>query len=570
MSNILKFTALANAPFDRLASGLLDSHCDNGLAVIRTIYEETRSYSSDQHFYIKGGTLGALCVRMNNDAQQIVELTRELDKERSRNRLQQERLDRQAHELVDLKGENERLKNSYAIASDDRADLENRLKGVTSRLAEWVMWSVNVLGHEEPNNELQRAAIDRLHVRAGENLKGVREHRDELLQQLANVNLELNNYKQLVEAMKSGTAVDQSTIKHHAEHICRLSEEAEELKEDRALASGQLENWRTVARSILDVHFHCYPVSHIGDKELRDLLAHEVEQLASKHKQLISDHGTLRNAAQSYDLQRRGLELDIQELKSCNERQGETIRKYQGDADELKRWQQWALVQFGLQGADHDIRDGIDSFLCSSATDREAWFLECGRLKDEVAQLKKDLERADKQRDEILKYRDDFIMRLRRLLEENNGVSPCGYESMFKAFSEALNEAAQERIERRRLADIIARLFNTGVKSSSLAGIGRSIEIIRKQMDEFGERAEKAKDELEKFKQWGVKVNTMECGGQVISMGEPGTIKAEHFAIAPMDIKVHLSDEMREAVVDAIVDNIKRQDSAIIAAIKNK
>lgn len=544
MSKILNFTAFAAAPAGRLACGLLDSHCGNGLAVARTIYDETKGYSADQYFYIKGGTLGALCAGYEENAKTTAIVGRELDEERTKNSNLRLQLDRKARELVDIKSENDQLKNSYAIACADRTDLEARLNGLTERLADWVMWSVNMLDGEAPNNELQREAIDKMIKREREACNSIANHRDELNRNLANLNLELTNYKQ----------------------------QAEERSEDLALARGSLEHWRAAVRSMLDVHFNCYPVSHIGDSELRVLLANEVGKLSQNHKQLTTDHGVLRNAAQACDLQRMGAERDIQDLKRCNENQGETIRKYQEDANELKRWQQWALVQFGLQGADHDIRDGIDSFLCSSATDREAWFLECGRLKDEVAQLKKDLERADKQRDEILKYRDDFIMRLRRLLEENNGVSPCGYETMIKAFGEALNTAAQERIERRRLADIIARLFNTGVKSSSLAGIGRSIEIIRKQMDEFGERAEKAEDELEKVKQWGVKVNTMECGGQVISsgLGEPGTIKAEHFAIAPMDIKVHLSEEMREAVVNAIVDNIKRQDSAIIAALNNK
>lgn len=596
MNNILNFTAVAAAPADRLACGLLDSHCGNGLAIARTLYSEINSYHTDQHFYIKGGTLGALCVGYEDNAKKvaglIVEnetLTNQRDEERTKNANLRLQLDRQARELVDLKDENDQLKNSYAIASADRVDLEKRNKEITERLSAWVLWAGRVLGHEEANDELQRDAIDRLHVRAGENLKGVREHRDELLQQLANVNLELNNYKQLVNDMNAGVAVDRAAIRLKDEHICRLSEEAEELKEDRALASGQLENWRTVARSILDVHFNCYPVSHIGDKELRDLLAHEIEQLASKHKQLSSEHGTLRNAAQSCDLLRRGAELDLADAKACNQRQNETIKKYQADADELKRWQQWALVQFGLHGADQDIRNDIDSFLCSSATDREAWFLECGKLKN-------DIKRERELNEALTEGRNKFMESLRKLLADSHGIyAGLGYEAMIKACCEVLTMAAQERIDRRKLADKIAKLFNTGVKSGSLNGIERSIDIIRKQMDEFGERAEKAGDELEALKKSMMipaAAGTMDSGDALIS---GVTVKAEQFniigsdgkridpreygvkvdgmgrvAMGPLEVKVRLSDDMRDAVMNAIVDDINGQSSVIMAAIRNK
>ncbi|UVX30856.1 hypothetical protein S8a_00037 [Klebsiella phage VLCpiS8a] len=626
MNKILNFTAVAAEPAERLACGLLDSHCDNGLAVARTVYDEIKALHADMYFYVKGGTLGALCVRMNNDAQQIVELTRELDKERAKNQNQLLQLDRQARELVDLKDENDQLKNSYAIASADRVDLEKRNKEITERLSAWVLWAGRVLGHEEANDELQRDAIDRLHDRAGNNLRGVREHRDELLQQLANVNMELTACKEEIDELKKSKEqlyallnkwhemsscallecfnVKCSSIASHEEvmsllkeltyreavkqkqndeHICRLSEEAEELKEDRALASGQLENWRTVTRSILDVHFNCYPVSHIGDKELRDLLAHEVEQLASKHKQLSSDHGALRNAAQSCDLLRRGAELDLADAKACNQRQNETIKKYQADADELKRWQQWALVQFGLHGSDQDVRDGIDSFLCSSATDREAWFLECGKLKN-------DIKRERELNEALTEGRNKFMESLRKLLADSHGIyAGLGYEAMIKACCEVLTMAAQERIDRRKLADKIAKLFNTGVKSGSLNGIERSIDIIRKQMDEFGERAEKAGDELEALKKSMMipaATGTMDSGDALISSV---TVKAEQFNIIgsdgkridpresavtikfdPVKTKVTLSPDMRDAVVNAIVDDIREQSSVIMAAIRNK
>ncbi|UGO51933.1 hypothetical protein DIENCEPHELON_63 [Klebsiella phage vB_KaeS_Diencephalon] len=569
MNNILNFTAVAAAPAERLACGLLDSHCDNGLAVARTVYDEIKALHADMYFYVKGGTLGALCVRMNNDAQQIVELTRELDKERSRNRLQQERLDRQARELVDLKDENDQLKNSYAIASADRVDLEKSKEQLYALLNKW---------HEMSSCAL----LECFNVKCSS----------------------IASHEEVMSLLKELTYREAGKRKQNDEHICRLSEEAEELKEDRALASGQLENWRTVARSILDVHFHCYPVSHIGDKELRDLLAHEIEQLASKHKQLSSDHGVLRNAAQSYDLLRRGAELDLADAKACNQRQNETIKKYQVDADELKRWQQWALVQFGLHGADQDIRDGVDSFLCSSATDREAWFLECGKLKDEVAQLKKELAYAIERRDDVIDCRDKFMVRLRKLLAESHGIYPgCGYEDVIKAFGEALNMAAQERIDRRKLADKIAKLFNTGVKSGSLNGIERSIDIIRKQMDEFGERAEKAGDELEALKKSMMipaASGTMDYGSTVIISGQAEpvnvTFKAEQFnivggdgeridlreygvkvdgsgrvAMGPLDTKITFSPEYKAAIVDAVRETFRNDiQTAIMAAMQSK
>lgn len=565
MNKILNFTAVAAAPAERLACGLLDSHCDNGLAVARTVYDEIKALHADMYFYVKGGTLGALCVRMNNDAQQIVELTRELDKERAKNQNQLLQLDRQARELVEIKDKNEELKNIYSIASVDRTDLEARNKEITERLSAWVLWAGRVLGHEEANDELQRDAIDRLHDRAGNNLRGVREHRDELLQQLANVNLELNNYKQLVEAMKAGTTVDQSTIKHHAEHICRLSEEAEELKEDRALASGQLENWRAMARSILDLCFRCYPVSHIGDKELRDLLVSEVGRMRGERDNVIQLN---RNAAE--------------EIKHSN--------------DELKRWQQWALVQFGLHGADQDIREGIDSFLCSGITDREA-------LRLDLDSVKRHLDHATKQREDILKYRDQFVMDIRNVFKDRLGFDAgCGYKAIAKAIDDMLVQLVHEQTNRCDLAGHLASLFTTGEKAKTWEGIYRSVNLIRKQMDEFGERAEKAGDELEALKKSimiPAAAGTMDYGSTVIISGQAEpvnvTFKAEQFnivggdgeridlreygvkvdgmgrvAMGPLEVKVRLSDDMRDAVMNAIVDDINGQSSVIMAAIRNK
>ncbi|QGJ86750.1 uncharacterized protein [Enterobacter phage ATCEA85] len=612
MNKILNFTAIAGAPIERLACGLLDSHCDNGLAVVRTIYDEIKTLHADQHLYIKGGTLGALCVRMNNDAKQIAEIN----------------------------GENEQLKNSYAIASADRVELEKRLNDVKAQLSEWTLWGSRVLGYEGASNERQREEIDRLHVRAGENLKGVREHRDELLQQLANVNMELTACKEEIDELKKSKEqlyallnkwhemsscallecfnVKCSSIASHEEvmsllkeltyreagkrkqndeHICRLSEEAEELKEDRALASGQLENWRTVTRSILDVHFNCYPVSHIGDKELRDLLAHEVEQLASKHKQLSSDHGALRNAAQSCDLLRRGAELDLADAKACNQRQNETIKKYQADADELKRWQQWALVQFGLHGADQDIRDGVDSFLCSGITDREA-------LRLDLDSVKRHLDHATKQREDILKYRDQFVMDIRNMFKDRLGFDAgCGYKAIAKAIDDMLAQLVHEQTNRCDLAGHLASLFTTGEKAKTWEGIHRSVNLIRKQMDEFGERAEKAGDELEALKKSMMipaAAGTMDYGSTVIISGQAEpvnvTFKAEQFnivggdgeridlreygvkvdgsgrvAMGPLDTKITFSPEYKAAIVDAVRETFRNDiQTAIMAAMQSK
>lgn len=80
MTKVLNFTSVAAAPVsERLACGLLDSHCENGLAISRTINKEIAQFRADQHVKIKVGSLLAITADHEFRAHQLSQAMNDYD-----------------------------------------------------------------------------------------------------------------------------------------------------------------------------------------------------------------------------------------------------------------------------------------------------------------------------------------------------------------------------------------------------------------------------------------------------------------------------------------------------------
>lgn len=410
MSKLLPIIAITGAPVgERLGCGLLDTHCGNGLSLARTILSELGTgYNVDQYYTVKGGTLGALCTRYEDSAKTI------------------------------------------AILDGRNLDLETRNKEITGRLADWVMWSIDVLGFEEPNNSIQRAAINTMMSERASTIDATEKQRDELLamnksqfrqlEECAKENQDLKrqigslqtsmgdmaitlaHYKQLSEDLKTGTDVDQGRIQNRDGII-------EEQK-------AALRTWRKFARVMATERFGIFPADMVSDDQLIKWIVSNVEQMAKTIAANTVDH------------------VELAELKEQNHRQGNTITNYQEstarDRAELSNWRNWALTQFGLSGDNKEIRAGIDDYcqtlalghvaLVDKAADLEQTAKDLAHLnatqKDEIDNLNAlkvlDGNCIDKLRDSLAYHRNN-LADLRDGLLDNHNLKTTDWTSVHEA-----------------------------------------------------------------------------------------------------------------------------------------
>lgn len=417
MSKLLPIIAITGAPVgERLGCGLLDTHCGNGLSLARTILSELGTgYNVDQYYTVKGGTLGALCTRYEDNSKTV------------------------------------------AILDGRNLDLETRNKELTGRLADWVMWSIKVLGYEATGNVEQRRQIDGLIEHKANCLASVKQQLDNVSKQrddlraanneqgkqldayakeiqdlkrqigglqtsMGDMAITLAQYKQLSEDLKAGTDVDQGRIQNRDGII-----------EEQQTA---LRTWRTFADALLTGRLGVHSDSITSDDQRIRWIVSNVEQMAKTIAANAVDH------------------VELAELKEQNHRQGNTITNYQEstalDRAELSNWRNWALTQFGLSGDNKEIRAGIDDYcqtlalghvaLVDKAADLEQTAKDLAHLnatqKDEIDNLNAlkvlDGNCIDKLRDSLAYHRNN-LADLRDGLLDNHNLKTTDWTSVHEA-----------------------------------------------------------------------------------------------------------------------------------------
>lgn len=102
-----------------------------------------------------------------------------------------------------------------------------------------------------------------------------------------------------------------------------------ERREDLALVDGQLNEWRTHTRHILDTYFATYPTSNANDLNLRLIMKSEIQSAYNKNKQLNKGYDATRNSADASDQLRKAAERERDDVINLNRNAAEEIANLQ-------------------------------------------------------------------------------------------------------------------------------------------------------------------------------------------------------------------------------------------------
>ena len=108
-----------------------------------------------------------------------------------------------------------------------------------------------------------------------------------------------------------------------------------ERREDLALVNGQLNEWRTHTRHILDTYFATYPTSNASDLNLRLIMKAAIESAHNKNKQLNKDYDAMRNSADASNQLRKAAERERDDVINLNRNAAEEITHLQERAKHL-------------------------------------------------------------------------------------------------------------------------------------------------------------------------------------------------------------------------------------------
>lgn len=108
-----------------------------------------------------------------------------------------------------------------------------------------------------------------------------------------------------------------------------------ERREDLALVDGQLNEWRTHTRHVLDAYFATYPTSNANDMNLRLIMTAAIESAHNKNKQLNKDYDAMRNSADASDQLRKAAERERDDVINLNRNAAEEITHLQERAKHL-------------------------------------------------------------------------------------------------------------------------------------------------------------------------------------------------------------------------------------------
>lgn len=117
--------------------------------------------------------------------------------------------------------------------------------------------------------------------------------------------------------------------KRIAAGIDTLTQRLDERSEDLALVDGQLNEWRTHTRHILDTYFATYPTSNSNDRNLRLIMTAAIESAHNKNKQLNKDYNAMHNRAYASDQLREAAERERDDVINLNRNAAEEIQHLQ-------------------------------------------------------------------------------------------------------------------------------------------------------------------------------------------------------------------------------------------------
>ena len=117
--------------------------------------------------------------------------------------------------------------------------------------------------------------------------------------------------------------------KRIAAGIDTLTQRLDERSEDLALVDGQLNEWRTHTRHILDTYFATYPTSNSNDRNLRLIMKAAIESAHNKNKQLNNDYNAMHNRAYESDQLRKAAERERDDVINLNRNAAEEIANLQ-------------------------------------------------------------------------------------------------------------------------------------------------------------------------------------------------------------------------------------------------
>lgn len=117
--------------------------------------------------------------------------------------------------------------------------------------------------------------------------------------------------------------------KRIAAGIDTLTQRLDERSEDLALVDGQLNEWRTHTRHILDTYFATYPTSNSNDRNLRLIMTAAIESAHNKNKQLNKDYNSMHNRAYASDQLREAAERERDDVINLNRNAAEEIAHLQ-------------------------------------------------------------------------------------------------------------------------------------------------------------------------------------------------------------------------------------------------
>ncbi|BEH86313.1 hypothetical protein [Klebsiella phage phiKp_14] len=117
--------------------------------------------------------------------------------------------------------------------------------------------------------------------------------------------------------------------KRIAAGIDTLTQRLDERSEDLALVDGQLNEWRTHTRHILDTYFATYPTSNSNDRNLRLIMTAAIESAHNKNKQLNKDYNAMHNRAYASDQLREAAERERDDVINLNRNAAEEITHLQ-------------------------------------------------------------------------------------------------------------------------------------------------------------------------------------------------------------------------------------------------
>ena len=123
--------------------------------------------------------------------------------------------------------------------------------------------------------------------------------------------------------------------KRIAAGIDTLTQRLDERSEDLALVDGQLNEWRTHTRHILDTYFATYPTSNSNDRNLRLIMTAAIESAHNKNKQLNKDYNAMHDRAYASDQLREAAERERDDVINLNRNAAEEITHLQERAKHL-------------------------------------------------------------------------------------------------------------------------------------------------------------------------------------------------------------------------------------------